>query len=73
MGHKDYEVIHVWTFEDDKFLRISSKLLIDAKKELVKFLKRNVDLFAWKPKDMPSISPNIIAHELNVDYMKKLV
>ena len=29
-------------------------------------LKKNVDLFAWTPSDMPGVSPNIITHKLSV-------
>ena len=43
------------------------------KKEIVSFLKDNLDVFAWSHKDMPGIPKNIIQHRLNVDSEKKLV
>ena len=43
------------------------------KKEIVNFLKDNLDVFAWSHKDMPGIPKNIIQHRLNVDSEKKLV
>lgn len=44
-GLWDYEMESVGTLNEEKFLKISSILPIDAKKELIEFLKRNVDLF----------------------------
>ena len=43
------------------------------KKEIVSFLKDNLDVFAWSHKDMPGIPKHIIQHRLNVDSEKKLV
>ena len=33
---------------------------------LASFLRRNVDVFAWKPTDMPGVSRELIEHSLNV-------
>jgi hypothetical protein len=33
---------------------------------LVKFLKDNISVFAWKPADMPSVPRHLIEHSLNV-------
>ena len=43
------------------------------KDELVKFLKKNLDIFAWRHEDMLGIDGDVIEHHLNVDPMKKLV
>ena len=43
------------------------------KKEIVSFLKDNLDVFAWSHEDMPGIPANIIQHRLNVDPEKKPV
>ena len=43
------------------------------KDELVKFLKKNLDIFAWHHEDMLGIDGDVIEHHLNVDPMKKLV
>ena len=32
-----------------------------------------MDLFAWKPADMPSLNPNIVCHHLALDPAIKLV
>ena len=36
------------------------------KEDLVQFLKKNIDVFAWSHKDMPGIDPSVITHRLNV-------
>ena len=45
---------------------IESKLIEDVKDLLIRFLKQNVDVFAWKQKDMGGIDQAVITHELNV-------
>ena len=37
-----------------------------TKQDLVHFLKKSMDVFAWSHKDMPSIDPSVITHRLNV-------
>ena len=34
---------------------------------LVKFLKRNVDVFAWTAYEAPGVDPSFICHHLNVN------
>ena len=36
------------------------------KQDLVHFLKKSMDVFAWSHKDMPSIDPSVITHRLSV-------
>ena len=43
------------------------------KKEIIKFLRSCLDVFAWNHKDMPGILADIIQHCLNVDPEKKPV
>ena len=40
---------------------------------LIKFLKENLDVFAWSYEDMQGISPMIIQHKLNVNPERKHV
>ena len=40
---------------------------------LIRFLKENLDVFAWSHEDMPDISPEVIQHKLNVDPERKPV
>lgn len=70
---EDYEFVPVWRLDKEKFLKVSSILPKDTKKELGEFLKRNVDLFPWKLEDILGINLDIITYELNVEHMKKLV
>ena len=45
---------------------IRSKLVEDVKDLLIRFLKQNVEVFAWKQEDMGGIDPTVITHKLNV-------
>ena len=40
---------------------------------LVSFLREHVDVFAWKPMDMPSVPRELIEHSLNVLATTKLI
>ncbi|XP_030936749.1 uncharacterized protein LOC115962017 [Quercus lobata] len=54
--------------EEDKVQRpvyYTSKAL-KIKKDLVQFLKKNIDVFAWSHEDMPGIDLSVITHLLNV-------
>ena len=42
----------------------STRILI--KKDLVRFLRENIDVFAWNHKDMLGIDPSVITQRLNV-------
>ena len=44
-----------------------------TKQDLVQFLKKSIDVFAWSHEDMPGIDPNVISHRLNVCPSTKLV
>ena len=49
-----------------KYTRVGAELEENTKKDLVQFLKENVDVFAWSHEDMPGINPGVITHRLNV-------
>ena len=51
----------------EKFFQIGVKLPPQEKEELVEFLKRNIDVFAWDAYDAPRIDPAFICHHLNVN------
>jgi hypothetical protein len=40
---------------------------------LVRFLRDNVSVFAWKPADMPSVPWHLIEHSLNVSKIARLI
>ena len=41
------------------------------KEEIMEFLKKNLDIFAWTHEDMPGIDNKVIEHRLNVNLTKK--
>jgi ribonuclease HI len=52
---------------EGKVLRIGTCLDAETRDNLIRFLQRNVEVFAWSHEDMPGISPERIVHVLNVD------
>ena len=51
----------------EKFFQVGARLPPQEKEELVEFLKRNIDVFAWDACDAPGINPDFICHHLNVN------
>ena len=51
----------------EKFFQIGAKLPPQEKEELVEFLKRNINVFAWDAYDAPGIDLAFIYHHLNVN------
>ena len=50
----------------ERCTRVGADLEEKIKKDLVQFLKKNIDVFAWSHEDMPGIDPSVITHHLNV-------
>ena len=57
----------------EKFTRIKTSMEEKTKQDLVQFLKKSTDVFAWSHEDMPRIDPRVITHRLNVSSSYKLV
>ena len=57
----------------ERCTRVGADLEEKIKKDLVQFLKKNIDVFAWSHEDMPGIDPSVITHHLNVCPSSKLV
>jgi len=57
------------TIRDDpeKFFQVGSQLPQQEREELVEFLKRNIDVFAWNTYEAPGVDPDFICHNLNVN------
>ena len=53
--------------DPEKFFQVWAKLLLREKEQLVKFLRENIDVFAWSPYKALGIDPNSICHQLNVN------
>ena len=50
----------------EKFTRIGTSMEEKTKQDLVQFLKKSTNVFAWSHEDMPEIDPSEITHHLNV-------
>ena len=48
-------------------LQIGSQLELELREKMIKFLKVNLDVFAWSHDDMVGIDPEIMCHHLNID------
>ena len=57
----------------ERYTRVRADLEEKDKKDLVQFLKKNIDVFAWSHEDMPGIDPSVITHRLNICPFFKLV
>ena len=51
----------------EKFFQINSQLPPQEGDELIEFLTKNVDVFAWNAYEAPRVDPNFICHHLNVN------
>ena len=57
----------------EKYIRVGASMERKTKQNLVQFLKKSIDVFAWGHEDMPGIDPSVITHRLNVYSSSKLV
>ena len=57
----------------EKYIRVGASMEEKIKQDLVQFLKKSIDVFAWSHEDMPSIDLSVITHRLNVYPFSKLV
>ncbi|KAL0448297.1 UNVERIFIED_CONTAM: hypothetical protein Slati_1386100 [Sesamum latifolium] len=53
--------------DSEKTTRIGSQIDETLREELIKYLKRNMDVFAWTPQNLEGINPEVISHHLNID------
>ena len=53
--------------DPEKFFQIGSQLPQQERKELIEFLKKNIDDFAWNTYEAPGVDPEFICHHLNVN------
>ena len=50
-----------------KFFQIGTQMPLLKKEQLVDFLRKNTDVFAWDAYEAPGVDPNFICHHLNVN------
>ena len=67
------ETVELVEGEANKTTKIGTTLSPEMRTRLIRFLKENLDVFAWSHEDMPGISPEVIQHKLNVDPERKPV
>ena len=67
------EMIELVEGDPTKTTQVRTNLNLQTKKEIISFLKDNLDVFSWSHEDMPGIPADIIQHRLNVDPKKKPV
>ena len=53
--------------DSEKFYQVGAQLPPREKEELLAFLRRNVDVFAWNSYEAPGVDPDFIYHHLNVN------
>ena len=53
--------------DSEKYFQVGAQLPPQEKEELVEFLKRNVDVFAWNAYEAPGVDLSFICHHLNVN------
>ena len=53
--------------DPEKFFQVGSQLPHQEREELVEFLKRNIDVFAWNTYEAPGVDLDFICHNLNVN------
>ena len=53
--------------DPEKFFQVGTQMPLLEKEQLVDFLRKNVNVFAWDAYEAPGVDPNIICHHLNVN------
>ena len=51
----------------EKFFLIGAQLPPQEKEELVKFFRKNIDVFTWNAYEAPGVDLSFIYHHLNVN------
>ena len=52
---------------EEHMVKIGSNLGKEVRMQLINFLRKNVDIFAWIPMDMPGIDAEVMQHHLAAD------
>ena len=55
--------------DPEKFFQIGFQLPYQEKEELIEFLKRNIDVFAWNAYKALGVDPEFICHHLKVNLL----
>ena len=63
---EDLETIVVGD-DPEKFFQVGAQLPHQEKEELIEFLRRNINVFAWNAYEAPGVDPSFNCHHLNVN------
>ena len=63
---KDLEKVVIGD-DPEKFFQVGAQLPPQEREELIEFLRKNVDVFAWNAYEAPGVDPNFICNHLNVN------
>ncbi|KAL2481027.1 Uncharacterized protein Adt_33993 [Abeliophyllum distichum] len=64
---EELESFHTDPNDPTRRLQVGKDLLKETKENLKRFLRDNLDVFAWKHEDMVGIHPIVSCHCLNID------
>ena len=53
--------------DPENFFQVRSQLPPREKEDLLVFLRRDIDVFAWNAYEAPRVDPDFIYHHLNVN------
>ena len=53
--------------DQEKFFQVGSQLPPQERQNLIEFLRKNVDVFAWNAYEAPGVDLSFICHHLNVN------
>ena len=53
--------------DPERFFQVRAQLPSREKKEILAFLRKNIDVFAWNTYEVPRVDPELICHHLNVN------
>ena len=53
--------------DEEKFFQVRVQLSLRERQELIDFLRKNIDVFAWSTYEAPGVDPEFICHRLNVN------
>ena len=53
--------------DSNMYFQVGAQLPLEEKKELLGFLRENIDVFTWRAYEAPKVDPNFICHHLNVN------
>ena len=62
------EEVQLYPERRESLTHISSDLPMEVKADLVQCLIRNKDVFAWSPKELPGVKPEVAEHKLHYNH-----